>query len=184
MDGDESGLPRNIAGREAMLNAMTLDIALGGSTNTVLHLLAIANEGGVNFTLDDIDALSRKVPVLCKVAPNSHYHMEDVNRAGGILSIMKQLADKGLIDTSVKRADGLTLAEVIDKYAIGGDSYSEEADILWRSAPGLVHTTEAGSQTMMYRELDTDRENGCVRDCEHAYVKDGCLAVRQGKIDM
>ncbi len=181
-DGDDSVLPRSIAKREAFLNAMSLDIAMGGSTNTVLHLLAVANEGGVDFTLDDIDALSRKVPVLCKVAPNSHYHMEDVNRAGGILSIMKQLADKGLIDTSVKRADGLTLAEAISRYAIGGDAYSEEADLLWRSAPGLVHTTEAGSQTAMYRDLDTDREAGCIRDCEHAYVKDGGLAVLRGNI--
>ncbi|MDE6017393.1 MAG: dihydroxy-acid dehydratase [Muribaculaceae bacterium] len=181
-DGDESVLPRNIATREAFLNAMSLDIAMGGSTNTVLHLLAIANEGGVDFTLDDIDALSRRVPVLCKVAPNSHYHMEDVNRAGGIISIMKQLADKGLVDTSVKRADGMTLAEAIEKFAIGGNAYSEEADALWRSAPGLVHTTEAGSQNLLYRELDSDRENGCIRDCEHAYVKDGGLAVLRGNI--
>ena len=181
-DGDESVLPRNIATREAFLNAMALDIAMGGSTNTVLHLLAIANEGGVAFTLDDIDALSRRVPVLCKVAPNSGYHMEDVNRAGGILTIMKQLADKGLIDTTVKRADGLTLAEAISRYAVGGDEYSEEADILWRSAPGVVHTTLPGSQTMMYRELDTDRVKGCIRDCEHAYVKDGGLAVLRGNI--
>ena len=181
-DGDDSVLPRNVATREAFLNAMSLDIAMGGSTNTVLHLLAIANEGGVDFTLDDIDALSRKVPVLCKVAPNSHYHMEDVNRAGGILSIMKQLADKGLVDTSVKRVDGQTLAEAISNYAIGGESYSENADILWRSAPGLVHTTEPGSQILMYRDLDADRENGCIRDCEHAYVKDGGLAVLKGNI--
>ncbi|MDE5997115.1 MAG: dihydroxy-acid dehydratase [Muribaculaceae bacterium] len=181
-DGDDSVLPRNIATREAFLNAMSLDIAMGGSTNTVLHLLAVANEGGVDFTLDDIDALSRKVPVLCKVAPNSHYHMEDVNRAGGILSIMKLLADKGLINTSVKRVDGQTLGEVISKYAVGGDAYCEEADLLWRSAPGVIHTTEAGSQTMMYRDLDTDRENGCIRDCEHAYVKDGGLAVLRGNI--
>lgn len=181
-DGDDSVLPRSIATRDAFLNAMSLDIAMGGSTNTVLHLLAIANEGDVDFTLDDIDALSRKVPVLCKVAPNSNYHMEDVNRAGGIISIMKQLADKGLINTSVKRADGMTLAEAIDKFAIGGDSFSDEAEILWRSAPGLVHTTEAGSQIMMYRELDTDRENGCIRDVEHAYVKDGGLAVLRGNI--
>lgn len=108
--------------------------------------------------------------------------MEDVNRAGGILSIMKQLADKGLIDTSVKRVDGMTLAEAISRYAIGGDAFGEEAEILWRSAPGVVHTTEAGSQTLMYRELDTDRENGCIRDCEHAYVKDGGLAVLRGNI--
>lgn len=181
-DGDDSVLPRNIATREAFLNAMSLDIAMGGSTNTVLHLLAVANEGDVDFTLDDIDALSRKVPVLCKVAPNSHYHMEDVNRAGGILSIMKQLADNELIDTSVKRVDGQTLGEIISNYAVGGENFCEEADLLWRSAPGVVHTTEAGSQTMMYRDLDTDRENGCIRDCEHAYVKDGGLAVLRGNI--
>ena len=181
-DGDDSVLPRNIATKEAFLNAMALDIAMGGSTNTVLHLLAIANEGGVDFTLDDIDALSRRVPVLCKVAPNSHYHMEDVNRAGGILTIMKQLADKGLIDTGVRRADGLTLAEAISRYAIGGGEYCEDADTLWRSAPGLVHTTEAGSQTAMYRDLDVDRQEGCIRDCEHAYVKDGGLAVLKGNI--
>lgn len=181
-DGDDSVLPRNIATKEAFLNAMALDIAMGGSTNTVLHLLAIANEGGVDFTLDDIDALSRRVPVLCKVAPNSHYHMEDVNRAGGILTIMKQLADKGLIDTGVRRADGLTLAEAISRYAIGGGEYCEDADTLWRSAPGLVHTTEAGSQTAMYRDLDMDRREGCIRDCEHAYVKDGGLAVLKGNI--
>ncbi|MDE5871695.1 MAG: dihydroxy-acid dehydratase [Muribaculaceae bacterium] len=181
-DGDDSVLPRNIATKEAFLNAMALDIAMGGSTNTVLHLLAIANEGGVDFTLDDIDALSRRVPVLCKVAPNSHYHMEDVNRAGGILTIMKQLADRNLIDTTVKRADGLTLAEAISRYAIGGDEYCEDADILWRSAPGLVHTTDAGSQTSMYRDLDTDRKTGCIRDCDHAYVKDGGLAVLRGNI--
>ena len=181
-DGDDSVLPRNIATKEAFLNAMALDIAMGGSTNTVLHLLAIANEGDVDFTLDDIDALSRRVPVLCKVAPNSHYHMEDVNRAGGILTIMKQLADKGLIDTGVRRADGLTLAEAISRYAIGGGEYCEDADTLWRSAPGLVHTTEAGSQTAMYRDLDVDRQEGCIRDCEHAYVKDGGLAVLKGNI--
>lgn len=181
-DGNASVLPRSIATREAFLNAMSLDIAMGGSTNTVLHLLAIANEGGVDFTLDDVDVLSRKIPVLCKVAPNASYHMEDVNRAGGILTIMKQLADKGLLDTGVKRADGLTLAEAISHYAIGGEKYGEEADNLWRSAPGLVHTTEAGSQTAMYRNLDDDRDSGCIRDCDHAYVKDGGLAVLKGNI--
>lgn len=120
-DGDNSVLPRSIATRNAMLNAMTLDIAMGGSTNTVLHLLAVANEAGADFKMEDIDMLSRKSPVLCKVAPNTNkYHIEDVNRAGGILSIMKQLADKDLIDTSVKRVDGLTLGEAIEKYAIEG----------------------------------------------------------------
>ena len=181
-DGDESVLPRSIATREAMLNAMTLDIAMGGSTNTVLHLLAIAHEAGVNFTMDDIDTLSRKTPVLCKVAPNSHYHIQDVNRAGGILSIMKILADNGLIDTSVKRADRLTLASAIDTYAIGGKDYSDQADELWRSAPAERRSIELGSQMSYYSTLDTDREGGCIRDMEHAYVKDGGIAVLKGNI--
>ncbi|MCM1336889.1 MAG: dihydroxy-acid dehydratase [Candidatus Amulumruptor caecigallinarius] len=180
--GDESVLPRNIATRQAMLNAMTLDIAMGGSTNTVLHLLAVANEAGANFTMADIDALSRHTPVLCKVAPNSHYHIEDVNRAGGILSIMKILADAGLVDTATKRVDGLTLGEAIDRWAIGGKHYTDEADELWRSAPGRKHTTELGSQEAYYGELDTDRASGCIRDMEHAYVKDGGLAVLKGNI--
>lgn len=181
-DGDESVLPRNIASREAMLNAMTLDIAMGGSTNTVLHLLAIANEAGANFTMDDIDMLSRKTPVLCKVSPNSCYHIEDVNRAGGILSIMKQLSDANLVNDEVKRVDGLTLGEAIDKYAIGGKDYCEEADRLWHSATGHRHTTEMGSQSNTYKDLDKDRQEGCIRDSEHAYVKDGGLAVLKGNI--
>ena len=180
--GDESVLPRNIATRQAMLNAMTLDIAMGGSTNTVLHLLAVANEAGADFTMADIDMLSRKTPVLSKVAPNSHYHIEDVNRAGGILSIMKILADNGLVDTTVSRVDGMTLQQAIDSYAIGGKNYTDEADELWRSAPGHKHTTEMGSQSSYYSELDTDRANGCIRDMEHAYVKDGGLAVLKGNI--
>lgn len=180
--GDESVLPRNIATRQAMLNAMTLDIAMGGSTNTVLHLLAVANEAGADFTMADIDMLSRRTPVLSKVAPNSHYHIEDVNRAGGILSIMKILADNGLVDTAVNRVDGMTLQQAIDRYAIGGKDYSDEADELWRSAPARKHTTEMGSQSAYYSELDTDRANGCIRDMEHAYVKDGGLAVLKGNI--
>lgn len=182
LEGDDSVLPRNIASREAMLNAMTLDIAMGGSTNTVLHLLAVANEAGADFNMKDIDILSRKTPVLCKVAPNSHYHIEDVNRAGGILSIMKELADNDLINTEVKRVDGLTLAEAIDKYAIGGNNYSEEADVLWHSAPGRCHTTIMGSQNNKYTHLDTDRETGCIRNLDNAYVKDGGLAVLRGNI--
>ena len=181
-DGDESVLPRNIATRQAMLNAMTLDIAMGGSTNTVLHLLAIANEAGADFTIADIDALSRCTPVLCKVAPNSHYHIEDVNRAGGILSIMRELASGGLIDTSVKRVDGLTLGEAIDLWAIGGRRYTDRADELWRSAPARRRTTELGSQMTYYSDLDTDRKSGCIRDLDHAYVKDGGLAVLRGNI--
>ena len=181
-DGDTSVLPRSIATRQAMLNAMTLDIAMGGSTNTVLHLLAIANEGGVDFTMADIDALSRHTPVLCKVAPNSHYHIQDVNRAGGIISIMKILADNKLIDTSVNRVDDLTLAEAIDKWAVGGKNYTDEADELWRSAPGEKPTTKMASQMTYYGSLDTDRTAGCIRDFEHAYVKDGGLAVLRGNI--
>lgn len=181
-DGDESVLPRNIATRQAMLNAMTLDIAMGGSTNTVLHLLAVANEAGVDFTMADIDMLSRRTPVLCKVAPNSHYHMQDVNRAGGILSIMKVLADAGLVDGSAKRVDGLTLSQAIDRYAIDGKDFDESAEKLWRSAIGLKRTTEPGSQDNYYANLDTDRSEGCIRDMDHAYVKDGGLAVLKGNI--
>lgn len=182
MNGDESVLPRNIATREAMLNAMTLDIAMGGSTNTVLHLLAIAAEAGADFTMDDIDTLSRHTPVLCKVAPNSHYHIQDVNRAGGILSIMKILADNGLVDTGVKRVDGMTLGEAIDHWAVGGKNFDDTADELWKSAPGNRHNLSLGSQMSYYSSLDTDRANGCIRDMEHAYVKDGGLAVLHGNI--
>ncbi len=181
-DDDESVLPRNIATREAMLNAMTLDIAMGGSTNTVLHLLAIAHEAEAKFNMDDIDALSRKTPVLCKVAPNSKYHIQDVNRAGGIISIMKILADQGIIDTTVKRVDGLTLGDAIEKYAIGGKNYGAEAEAMWKSAPGEKKNIVLGSQNCTYEILDTDREKGCIRDFEHAYVKDGGLAVLRGNI--
>jgi len=181
-EGDDSVLPRSIACREAMLNAMTLDIAMGGSTNTVLHLLAVAAEGGIDFTIDDIDTLSRRTPVLCKVAPNSAYHIEDVNRAGGILTIMKQLADARLLDTSLRRADRLTLAEAISRYATDGDSYCDRADELWRSAPAGRLTTEMGSQMTFYGSLDTDRATGCIRDCDHAYSADGGLAVLHGNI--
>lgn len=180
--GDTSVLPRSIASRPAMLNAMTLDIAMGGSTNTVLHLLAVAHEAGVDFRLDDIDTLSRHVPVLCKVAPNSAYHIEDVNRAGGILSILGELDRAGLIDTSLLRADGLTLRQAIDRYAIGGKDYSDRADELWRSAPGLKRTTELGRQMSYYSTLDTDRTGGCIRDIAHAYSTDGGLAVLHGNI--
>lgn len=181
-DGDVTVLPRNIASRQAMLNAMTLDIAMGGSTNTVLHLLAVANEAKADFTMADIDVLSRKTPVLCKVAPNCSYHIEDVNRAGGILTIMKQLADRGLVDTDVRRVDGLTLAEAIEAYAVGGAKYSDEADRMWHAAPGHKHTTVMGSQDNTYSELDTDRGGGCIHDYDHAYVKDGGLAVLKGNI--
>ena len=179
---DESVLPRSIATREAMLNAMSLDIAMGGSTNTVLHLLAVANEAGADFSMKDIDALSRKTPVLCKVAPNGHYHVQDVNRAGGIMSIMYQLAAQGLLDTSVKRVDGLTLGEAIDRYAIEGKAFGEDIKKMWLSAPCNVRNIKLASQANYYKELDTDRATGCIRDFEHAYVKDGGIAVLYGNI--
>lgn len=181
-DGDVSVLPRSIASRKAILNAMTLDIAMGGSTNTVLHLLAVANEAEADFTMADIDALSRKTPVLCKVAPNSKYHIEDVNRAGGIMSIIGILAKNGLVDTSVVRVDGMTLAEAIDKYSIEGSRFDVATGWLWKSAPGGVRSVTLGGQETYYKELDCDREKGCIRDFDHAYVKDGGLAVLRGNI--
>ena len=181
-DGDDSVLPRSIATRPAFLNAMTMDIAMGGSTNTVLHLLAIAHEAEVDFSMDDIDMLSRKSPVLCKVAPNSRYHIQDVNRAGGILSILSILRKQGLLDTSVKRVDGMTLDEAIDRYAIDGAQFGEEAEALWKSAPANKFNLKMASQSSTYKELDTDRVAGCIRDFDHAYVKDGGLAVLKGNI--
>ena len=181
-DGDESVLPRSIATREAFLNAMTLDIAMGGSTNTVLHLLAVANEAEADFTMKDIDILSRKTPVICKVAPSCSYHVEDVNRAGGVMGIMNELAKAGLVDTTVKRVDSLTLGEAIEKYSITSDKVSEEAMVLYKSAPACKHNLVLGSQENYYKTLDTDREGGCIRDVEHAYVKDGGLAVLYGNI--
>ncbi len=181
-DGDDSVLPRNIANRQAFLNAMTLDIAMGGSTNTILHLLAIAKAGEIDFTLKDIDALSRKVPCLCKVAPSSHYHVEDVNRAGGILGIMAELDRAGLLDTSVQRNDGLSLKEALAKYDIMAPDLSAEAESVYRAAPAGGRNLVMGSQQAKFKELDTDRVNGCVRDKEHAYYQDGGLAVLFGNI--
>lgn len=182
-EGDESVLPRNIATRAAFLNAMTLDIAMGGSTNTVLHLLAIAHEGEVDFRMDDIDMLSRRVPCLCKVAPNTQkYHIQDVNRAGGILNILGELAKGGLLDTSVSRVDGLTLGEAIERYDICRADVSDEALRIYTSAPGNRFNIRFASQDAVYGELDTDRANGCIRDLQHAYSKDGGLAVLKGNI--
>ena len=181
-EGDESALPRSIGTKKAFMNAMVLDIAMGGSTNTVLHLLAIAHEAGVDFTMKDIDELSRKTPVVCKVAPSSKYHVEDVHRAGGILSIMGALEKTGLLDTTVSRADGLTLFEAINKYDIARTSASRDALELFRAAPGGVRTTLMGGQERMFKELDSDREKGCIRDIEHAYSLDGGLAVLYGNI--
>lgn len=184
-DGDDSVLPRSIATKQAFLNAMTLDIAMGGSTNTILHLLAIAQEAEVNFSMDDIDKLSRKTPCLCKVAPNTQkYHIQDVNRAGGILGIMGELEKGKLIDTSVVRADGLTLAQAIEKYDITNPNISKEAELLYKSAPANRFNLVMGSQDCYYPTLDTDRSNGCIRDMEHAYTKDGGLAILKGNIAM
>ena len=182
-DGDESVLPRSIATRQAFLNAMTLDIAMGASTNTVLHLLAVAQEAEVDFKMSDIDALSRKVPFLCKLAPNwQKYSIQEENRAGGILGILGELAKGGLIDTSVKRVNGATLAEDIEKYSILKPEVDAEAKRIYHSAPGGKFSTKMGSQDTRWESLDTDRENGCIRDIEHAYTKDGGMAVLFGNI--
>ena len=181
-DGDDSVLPRSIATRQAFLNSMALDIAMGGSTNTVLHLLAVAHEAEVDFTMKDIDALSRKIPVICKVAPSSSYHVQDVNRAGGILGIMDELLKAGLVEGSVKRADGRTLAEAVEAMSITKSNPDEMAVALYKSAPAGKFNLVMGSQESAYKTLDADRVSGCIRDVEHAYVKDGGLAVLYGNI--
>ncbi len=182
-DGDESVLPRSIATRKAFLNAMALDIAMGGSTNTVLHLLAVAQEAGADFKMQDIDRLSRKVPCLCKLAPNTQkYSVQECNRAGGILGIMNELYKGGLIDGTAIRVDGKTLGEQIKAYDITGKDVSSEANRIYQSAPGGKFSTQMGSQNAQWGTLDTDRANGCIRSLEHAYTKDGGLAVLFGNI--
>jgi len=182
-DGDESVLPKSIATRQAFLNSMTLDIAMGGSTNTVLHLLAVAHEAGVSFTMDDIDILSRKTPCICKVAPNTQkYHVEDVNRAGGVLGILGELSKHHLIDTSVVRVDGLSLAEAISHYDCTKPVVEEKALSIYKSAAAHKFNLKMGSQNCYYESLDTDRSEGCIRDLEHAYTKDGGLGVLKGNI--
>jgi dihydroxy-acid dehydratase len=181
-NGNGKVLPRNIATLAAFCNAMKLDIAMGGSTNTVLHILAIAAEGEVNFTMKDIDELSKVTPNLCKVAPNGHYHIEDVNRAGGILGILAELARMEMLDVSVQRADGLTLKEAIEKYDVMSATVSDDAFRRYKSAPGGGRNLVMGSQENYFKELDTDRADGCIRDYEHAYNKDGGLAVLYGNI--
>lgn len=182
-DGDESVLPRSIATRQAFLNAMTLDIAMGASTNTVLHLLAVAQEGNVDFTMKDIDALSRRTPFLCKLSPNSQrYSIQEYNRAGGTLNLLGELAKGGLLDTSVKRVDGATLAEDIEKYSVLKPEVDAEAVRIYTSAPGGRFCNKLGAQSNTYPSLDTDREHGCIRDIEHAYTKDGGMAILFGNI--
>ena len=182
-DGDDSVLPRNIATRKAFLNAMTLDIAMGGSTNTVLHLIAVAQEGDVDFSMNDIDTLSRKTPCLCKLSPNTQkYSVQECNRAGGILGILNELDKGGLIDGSVKRVDRQTLSEAMQRYNITGEAIDSEADRIYHSAPGHRFSTKMGSQDTQWESLDTDRITGCIRHIEHSYTKDGGLAVLFGNI--
>ena len=182
-DGDESVLPRSIATRDAFLNAMTLDIAMGGSTNTVLHLLAVAQEGGVDFKMEDIDRLSRHVPCLCKLAPNTQkYSVQECGRAGGILGILNELNKGQLLHGDARRVDGLTLAEAMKKYDITAQDIDPEADRIYHSAPAHKFSTVMGSQDAQWETLDTDRAEGCIRDLQHAYTKDGGLAVPFGNI--
>jgi dihydroxy-acid dehydratase len=182
IEGNESVLPRSIATKAAFMNAMSLDIAMGGSTNTVLHLLALAHEAKVDFTMKDIDALSRRIPNICKVAPSSHYHVQDVNRAGGIMSILGELNRGGLIDTSVNRIDYPNLKDAINDWDILGGKAIPESFELFRSAPSMKKSLLMGSQNTMYDQPDTDRENGCIRTMKYPYSKDGGLAVLYGNI--
>ena len=182
-EGDESVLPRTIATREAFLNAMTLDIAMGGSTNTVLHLLAVANEAGVDFCMKDIDELSRRVPCLCKLAPNTQrYSVQECNRAGGVMGIMGELAKGNLLSPDARRVDGTSLGEALQKYCITGPAIDPEAERIYRSAPGGKFCTQMGAQNAQWPSLDTDRASGCIRSLEHAYTRDGGLAVLFGNI--
>ena len=180
-EGDESVLPRTIATRAAFLNAMTLDIAMGGSTNTVLHLLAVAQEAGVDFSLSDIDRLSRHVPCLCKLAPNTQkYSVQECNRAGGILGILGELAAGDLLDLSARRVNGATLGEDIAKYSILKPELDPEADRIYHSAPCGHFCNQMGQHDTRWPSLDTDRAAGCIRDIAHAYSRDGGLAVLYG----
>ena len=182
-DGNKSVLPRSIATKESFMNAMSLDIAMGGSSNTILHLLAVADAAEVDFTMNDIDNLSRKVPNLCKVAPSADYHMEDVNRAGGIMSIMGELDRAGLLDTTVPRVDSPSLKDTLDKYDIMRDTALPEAISMYKSAPGRIgRNLKFGSQDKLYDSLDKNRETGCIRDVKHCYSIEGGLAVLSGNI--
>ena len=181
-DDDESVLPRGVASRDAFENAMALDVAMGGSTNTILHLLAAAHEGGVDFGLKEIDELSRRVPCLCKVAPSSSYHVEDVHRAGGIPSILGELDRAGLLNTSVRTVHSETLRDFIDAWDLRSGSVRDEAVELYHAAPGGIRTTKPYSQSARWENLDTDRAGGCIRDLKHAYTADGGLAVLYGNL--
>lgn len=179
---DASVLPRSIATKAAFENAMSLDIAMGGSTNTVLHLLAVASAAEVDFTMDDIDRLSRKIPCLCKVSPNSHYHIEDVNRAGGIMAILGELDRADLLDTSVGRIDSPSLAETLKQFDVMADNSSTEATRRYLASPAGVRSITMGSQETYYKAADIDREKGCIRSLEHCYDREGGLAVLFGNM--
>jgi len=181
-DGNDSVLPRSIATKQAFENAMSLDIAMGGSTNTVLHLLAVANAAEVDFTMNDIDRLSRMIPCICKVSPNSRYHIEDVNRAGGIIAIMAELDRAGLIDTSVGRVDADNVASALEKYDIKSPTAKKEDIERYFAAPGRERSLTMGSQEKYYEDVDSDREKGCIRDMEHCYDVEGGLAVLFGNM--
>lgn len=181
-EGDESVLPRSIATKAAFENAMSLDIAMGGSTNTVLHLLAVAHQAEVDFTMQDIDRLSRRVPVLCKVAPSAHYHVQDVGRAGGVLGILGELHRAGLLHADAMRVDGLKLQEALDRYDVCSPRCTDDARRRYLSAPAGQYSREMGLQETYYDALDTDRSAGCIRDVAHAYFRDGGLAVLTGNI--
>ncbi len=181
-EDDESVLPRSIASRDAFENAMALDVAMGGSTNTILHLLAAAHEAGVNFGLKEIDELSRRIPCLCKVAPSSAYHLEDVHRAGGIPSILGELDRAGLLNRGVRTVHSASLRAFLSAWDLGSSSVSPEAVELYHGAPGGVRTTRPYSQSARWETLDTDRAGGCIRDVAHAYTADGGLAVLYGNL--
>jgi dihydroxy-acid dehydratase len=181
-EDDESVLPRAIATREAFENAMTLDIAMGGSTNTILHLLAAAQEAEVDFTMHDIDLLSRRIPCVCKVAPSGDYLMEDVHRAGGIPAILGELRRGGLLDETVHSVHAATLDEWLDEWDVGGPSPSERAVELFHAAPGCKRSASAFSQSERWDSLDLDRTAGCIHDVEHAYTTEGGLAVLYGNL--
>ena len=182
-DCDESVLPLSIAKKKNFENAMNLDIAMGGSTNTILHLLAVACEAGVDFKMDDIDRLSRHVPCLCKVAPNTQkYHVQDVSRAGGVLGILAELAKGGLLHTDAMNVTGMTYGQLIEKYSILKADIDPEAKRIYSTAPARKFSNELGSQDCTYSTLDTDRAEGCIRDLQHAYTKDGGLAILKGNI--
>jgi dihydroxy-acid dehydratase len=180
--GDESVLPRSIATKAAFENAMALDMAMGGSTNTVLHILAAAQEGEVDFTISEIDEIGRRVPCLSKVAPNSDYHMEDVHRAGGIPAILGELHRGGLLNTGVHSVHSPDIDSWLNEWDVRAESPSEKALELFHAAPGGVRTTKAFSTENRWSSLDTDAAGGCIRDVEHAYTKDGGLAILRGNL--